>query len=166
MLWKQPLTSEWRRACPRPRDSLFAISSSTVSVTSALRPPLLAPSFFSNPPACLQMQPSGSLHEETASVQRQFSGVDPCSYVKVHRGGKGWQGNDPRRGKTMNRLWSWTLKAALTFQQASVLPERGTPSWPRPSKHTAESHPCQQGSRGHGFPFLTWNSEEPSGVLS
>lgn len=85
------------------------------------------------------MQPSGSLHEETASVQRQFSGVDPCSYVKVHRGGKGWQGEDLQEGRTMNRLWSWVLKAALTFQQASVLPERGTPSWPRPSKHTAES---------------------------
>lgn len=39
----------------------------------------------------------------------------------------------------MNGLWSWALKAALTFQQASGLPERGTPSWPRPSKHTRES---------------------------
>lgn len=41
MLWKQPLTSEWRRAWPQ--GSLLAISSSTVSATSALRPPLLAP---------------------------------------------------------------------------------------------------------------------------
>lgn len=67
----------------------------------------------------------------------------------------------------MNGPWSWALKAALTFQQASGLPERGTHSWPRPSKHTRESSvPTKRWCCVPGFPFLPWSSEEPSGVLS
>lgn len=55
----------------------------------------------------------------------------------------------------MNGPWSWALKAALTFQQASG------------KGHTQLAQTQQRGGAVcQAFPFLPWSSEEPSGVLS